>query len=293
MKKVALFLLLFLIAIIIYSFISKPAIYRFEKVFLESENIEESKLKKIVDSVISSSKSRYGIYIKNLKTNEEYSHSGEEIFAPASLYKIWVMATVFEKIKTGALAENDPLPADIKALNKKFGFSEEDAELKSGILNFTVKSALEQMITISHNYATYALIEKVKRSEVEAFIKRYGLTNSTMGTYEDLKTTAFDIGMLLEKIYKGEIVDSEYSGKMIEILLRQQKNDRIPKNLPEGVKVAHKTGELAGLRNDAGIVYTPAGDYILVVLSENSDVVKASEEIATLSKAVYEYFNKW
>ena len=34
-------------------------------------------------------------------------------------------------------------------------------------------------------------------------------------------------------------------------------NDRIPAGVSEGIPVAHKTGDLEGVRNDAGIVFAP------------------------------------
>jgi hypothetical protein len=46
---------------------------------------------------------------------------------------------------------------------------------------------------------------------------------------------------------------------MLDILKRQKYGDRIPQQLPEGTDVAHKTGSIRGVRNDAGIVYAPAG----------------------------------
>ena len=50
---------------------------------------------------------------------------------------------------------------------------------------------------------------------------------------------------------------------MLDIMKRCQTNTRIPKNLPDGTVVAHKTGTLDKLNVDIGIVYTPKGDYIL------------------------------
>ncbi|MBI2622076.1 serine hydrolase [Candidatus Microgenomates bacterium] len=79
---------------------------------------------------------------------------------------------------------------------------------------------------------------------------------------------------------------------MISLLLQQELNDRIPKYLPKEAKVAHKTGEIDFAKHDAGIVFANSGDYLIVVLSESDNPSAASERIANLSKAVYEYFSK-
>lgn len=294
MKKVALLLLFLIGGLIIYSQLGKPRTYNFifPKAILE-ENIQNNGgLESAVEEVLKESEGRYGIYIKNLKTGDVYAKNGHEIFEPASLYKVWVMGTVFEKIKDGSINENDKLTADIPVLNKKFNISSEDAEFKEGIINFSIKSAIEQMITISHNYAAYALIEKVGRNSIEVFLREYGLRNSTTESNQNFKTTPADLGKLFEKIYREEVIDSEYSQKMIEVMLRQQKNDSIPKYLPEGTLIAHKTGELPNIRNDGGIVYSPNGDFVIIILSETGDVTFASDTIAKISEASYKYFNR-
>ena len=79
---------------------------------------------------------------------------------------------------------------------------------------------------------------------------------------------------------------------MINLLTNQTVNDRIPKYLPANIKIAHKTGELETIRNDAGIVYGKKGDYIFVFLSDTKNPLDASETIATLSKQIFEELEK-
>ena len=55
-------------------------------------------------------------------------------------------------------------------------------------------------------------------------------------------------------------------GLCAETLKKCATNSRIPAQLPNGVPVAHKTGSLDRLANDAGIVFTAKGDYVLVML---------------------------
>ena len=76
------------------------------------------------------------------------------------------------------------------------------------------------------------------------------------------------------------------------MLRRQKMHDRIPKKLPEGVVVAHKTGLERGVCHDAGIVSTPNGDYLIVVLTKHKAKwgAKPSKRlIADLARQVYDY----
>ncbi len=56
---------------------------------------------------------------------------------------------------------------------------------------------------------------------------------------------------------------------MIEVLLGNDDGSKIVRGLRPGTPCAHKTGEIDGVRNDAGIV-DPFGDvpYVLVVLTK-------------------------
>lgn len=231
-------------------------------------------LKSVVDQSLVDTQGRYGVYIKNFKTGEKYALKGGETFDSGSLYKLWVMKKVFEQIKSGKLKEDNILSSSIASLNQKYNIASDEAEMKSGTLNISVKNALTQMITISHNYAAMLLLNAVGNSGVPT------------------QTTPADVADLLEKIYKGEVVDPESSAKMMELLVKQQINDRIPKLLPEGTKVAHKTADLGFFEHDAGIVFTPQGDFLIVAMSETQFPQTADEKIANLSKAVYEYFNR-
>lgn len=259
---------------------SKEVIYSFIK----------PSLNEAVENVLKDSEGTFGIYIKNLANGKTFTLNEHREFEAASLYKIWVMGAVYEQVKSNRISEDDPITADIEKLNRNFNLYRDDAELKEGILDFSIGSAIEQMITISHNYAAFALIEKISSGQIENFLKRYGLNETHPG--DSSKTSASDMGRLFEKIYNREVVDAKYSQKMIEILSKQQINDRLPKYLPGDTKVAHKTGNLGFFENDAGIVYSPTGDYIIVILTETNNPLEARENIAQISKAVYEYFNR-
>jgi len=249
-----------------------------------------SSLSKDIRDSLNDTKGEYAIVVKNLKTDENFSLGEEEKFETASLYKLWIMAVVFQNLKEGKLKEDQVLFEKAEVLNDKFDIATESAEIKEGEITMTVQKALEQMITISHNYAALLLSARVRLSNVSKFLKEQGFENSSIGVPP--RTTAKDIALFYEKLYKGEIIDKESSMEMIELLKRQQLNDRIPKFLPEEIEVAHKTGEIDGYKHDAGIVFTKKGDYIIVVLSKTDDPQIAAAKIAGISRIVFDYFKK-
>jgi len=246
-----------------------------------------------VQAILNDSQENYGIVIHNLKNNQNYALNEHKVFQSGSLYKLWVMATAYDQIKKGLLHETDIMEQEIPILNEKFQISTENAELKEGDITLSVSDALSQMITISDNYAALLLSEKVRLSNVATFLTSHGFTESKVGTDGSIPTTTpSDIAKFFTLLYQGTLIDKEYDGKMLDLLKEQQLNHKIPKNLPDNVTIAHKTGEFNSFTHDGGIIYTPKGDYIIVILSVSQNPLEAEQKIADVSEAVYRYFTK-
>lgn len=251
----------------------------------------ETPLSGIIETALEGTHGTYGIAVKNFRTFESYTQNGHHIFETGSLYKLWVMAVTYEQIQAGQLTEDDILSEDAAVLNQKFSIDPELAEQTEGTVTYTVRDALTRMITISHNYAALLLTAKIRLAAVEAFLKQYGLSESKVGINgAPPVSTPSDIALFFEKLYRGELANQQYTEEMTGLLKNQRLTGGIPKYLPESAVVANKTGELDSFKHDAGIVYTDAGDYIIVVMSDSDDPPAAQDRIARVSKAVYDYF---
>jgi beta-lactamase class A len=104
-------------------------------------------------------------------------------------------------------------------------------------------------------------------------------------------TTPRDMVRLYEAIARGDGLSRPARDAVIDILKRQKFRERLPALLPFGVQVAHKTGSIRGVRNDAGLVY--AGDLVYAVAlftKQARDGYAATQLLARASLAVYEQF---
>ena len=111
------------------------------------------------------------------------------------------------------------------------------------------------------------------------------------GSGNDL-TTPRELARLCEAIEQGVGVSAAARDDMLDIMKRQKFNDRIPAGVPEKTIVAHKTGSLKGVRNDAGIVYAPSGPYTVAIFSKRlGDENVGVKTMADLSKIVWETFS--
>lgn len=301
------FLVLFIpIAIYYYSLLQerdqiRREILALSAVSIPSESSKEKSFKK--ESLLSEIVKRnfdddYSVVIKNLKTGEEYKFNENEKYNSASLYKLWVMAVAFQKIKDGDFNEDMVLSGNQNKFDETLSSSpsattdapsEPKITEEPKIISMKLMDAINKMIIQSDNYSALLIAAKEGTFSVTNFLKSNGFTNSNFRSPP--QTTANDIALYYEKLYKGEIIDKENSMKMMEILKKQAINDRIPANLPKNVIVAHKTGELFGAKHDAGIVFSDKGDYIIVVMSDTKSPKLAVEKTAKFSEEIYNYFD--
>ena len=80
---------------------------------------------------------------------------------------------------------------------------------------------------------------------------------------------------------------------MYHLLKMQSRQNKIPAQMPDGVKVANKTGELDTVENDAGIIYDTAKgiDLVICFMSQDlNDTSAAQNTIALDSRAIYGYY---
>ncbi len=284
-KIIILLIVLVLADFAIVKYVDSPDTFILKTLFNPSAGLEE-----VVKKALLGSKGTYSVAIKDLKTGRSYYLNEKEEFEAASLYKVWVLAEVENQIQKGKIREDEILKQEVTVLNEKFNISSESAELTEGEVSLSVKSAMQQMIVISHNYAGLLLAEKVRLSNISSFIKENGFVQTSLG--KPPKTTAHDVALYFEKLYKGELVNKVRSEEMLALFKKQQLNDKLPKYLPIETVVAHKTGELGYYSHDGGIVFGTKSDYIIVILSKSNYPPGAVERIAAISKAVYDYFEK-
>jgi len=126
------------------------------------------------------------------------------------------------------------------------------------------------------------------------------------------QTTPSDIAMLLEDIYQcaqngGSTLTAVFPGEISQAECQSMNtyliNNRLPvlltAGLPEATSIAHKHGWVTvnGIINtigDAGIIYTPGGNYIFVVFLYHPQQLiwePASALVAQLSQVVYNFYN--
>lgn len=110
-------------------------------------------------------------------------------------------------------------------------------------------------------------------------------------------TTPLDQAKLLAWLHRGEAVSEEASDEMLRMLAAQHYQHGLPRRLPGGTRVAHKTGSISPARHDCGIVFGPVREYVLCIMTrENQDTSwtaanEAETLLADLSRVVFNGLN--
>lgn len=262
-----------------------------------------------------------GFYLKDLQTGEVLhfvyengtwvSINPDVAFTAASTIKIPIMISTY---KNSGPKLDDQTKNLIKNMITKSDNPESDI-LMSKLDDYRgpliVTDTLRQLGIENTFIAGYFkegsyLLEKIQtpansRSDITTNPDAYNqVTPSDIGTLlEDLYQCAKTGGGALVAAFPAKI-DQAACQEMIDMLKQDKIGVLIEAGIPDGTPLAHKHGWISGpsgiIQNisDAGIVYTPGGDYVLAIYVYHP--VQAiwepvSEMIAKIAEAVYNYYN--
>ena len=224
-----------------------------------------SSLESQIKALLATKQGNWSVYFKRMDSGESFVINDQKMVA-ASLIKLFVYGAVRQKIESGSLTT-------------------------------PYENTLRSMITVSDNTACNTLVDAVGGFDsINGFIQSIGCMNSQMNRKMLVQgtenyTSTKDCGQVLEMVLNGTYVSKTTSDQLLEALKSQTRTGKIPRGVPAGVQTANKTGELAGIENDAAIIFSNGGVYILCVMSENGSSGNQVSAIQEISSAAYQYMN--
>jgi beta-lactamase class A len=262
-----------------------------------------------VRSIIEKSGAEVAVAFRTLDGRNELLIDVDKPMHAASTMKVPVMIELFRQAEAGMLTLDEPLPIrnEFRSIvdGSPYALSvgdDSDREVYANIgRTMTLRQLNEAMITVSSNFATNLMIERLDVEKIRATVSRLGAAGmKVLRGVEDQKaydkglnneTTARALLVMLEKLAKGEAVSAKADAGMIEVLKRQKFRDAIPAGVPAGTPVAHKTGSITRIQHDAGVVYGPRPYTLVVLVRGIQDGEQAQALIAEISKAVWQSVN--
>ena len=248
--------------------------------------VNDQQLETEVQDYLSGLGASYGVAAIDLQDGQTVFVNADGSFPTASMYKLLVMYRVFQAVDQGNLSMDDTITVQGSDVTQEdsVGLAPGDA--------LTVAEALNAMITVSSNAAAYALTRTVGGwSQLASAAEELEMAGTYMEGW-DFWSTPRDMAHFFQLLADGSLVSPDASQQMVDLLAQQTVNDRLPALLPSEAQVAHKTGELPGVRNDGGIVQGPGGRYVVVLMSQLGDPAEEVQAEATISQMVYAEFEK-
>src|SRR3989454_5729472 len=187
-----------------------------------------------------------GVAIEDLTTGQKYLLHADEVFPQASSIKIAVLAELYHQAQQGKLKLTDLYTVQSSDLVPD---SDIMGGLTPGVTRITLRDLATMMVAVSDNSATNVLIDRVGMENVNTFLDSLGLTHIRLrrrmmdlkaaGEGRENVATPAEMMALLEDLYRGKVLNKEFTNDFFK-MLSTHKNSFIPRDLPEGLKIADR-----------------------------------------------------
>lgn len=253
------------------------------------------------------------------ETRADWDLHGDDWFHAASTIKVPILLGVFGAAHRGHLVLDSRVhvrnrfysAADGKPFRVESGRDANSEVHRALGRTMKVNELAYHMIVTSSNLATNLLVDLVGIDEIRASVRELGVSGVELrrGVEDERawekglnnRVTARGLISVLRRIEEGAAFPSdtrekallsvELCARMLEILHDQEFRSGIPAGVPEGARVANKTGEISTVAHDTAIVYLPdRKPYCITVLTQWEPAASGrSDTIARVSRAVYEH----
>ncbi len=263
---------------------------------VEAKEFDKKALRSDLQELLGNRIDHYGIYIYDLQREQSFGINHEKTFPPASIAKLPVAILTLRDVDAGLITLESTYPIQNRLKHSSI-FPLED--LQEGT-NVTIREYLERLILESSNTAWYHLRDRLGGT-YEGVNPRTINELKANGFFEDPHIGRADkVGRVLKDVYDRVTLSEESANYLLNLMFNAPPDLKlaIPGGVPDGVKVANKAGFLFGGREgstyaDAGIVYGPRTDYVLVVLNDQAPPYpNGAYIIADISKIVYSHLQK-
>lgn len=234
-------------------------------------NQRQAALQQLLDQFAAGqSGGHFNIVVKDLTTGATASVDPDKSYMSASLYKLFVANQIYRMVDTGQLT---------------YG------QAAGGGSGRNISGCLNAMITVSDNGCGRALGSLLNWGAQNSSLANAGYTGTSLATPQ--QTSARDVAMLFERLYNGTLNSPSSNEAFMTLLKSQRVNNRLPTGVPAGTVMAHKTGDLNNAVHDAGIIYGPKTNYLVVAMSGGwKQPGVAPAQFNVLSQQLWKFFQQ-
>jgi beta-lactamase class A len=268
----------------------------------------EAEVRRII-SAAAGDTAEVSVAFMDLETGDSLLIDAHVRMHAASTMKVPVMMELFRRADAGELSFDAPVRVENAFVSIADGSTyalspadDSDAELYQRVGQMVAMDELvRRMITRSSNLATNLLIAQARPARIAELMARIGAAdmhvlrgvedNAAFQAGMNNTTTAYALMRVMCAVHDSAAVGARASREMQAILSQQEFRETIPAGVPQGTRVANKTGSITRIAHDAALVYPPGrAPYVLVVLTRGFAQSDAAAAVGRdISRAVWRH----
>ncbi|MHB1265337.1 MAG: serine hydrolase [Gemmatimonadaceae bacterium] len=239
-------------------------------------------LQRTLDSLAGAHRGVVGYAVHNLDTGERIERRGDETFPTASLIKVAILVTLYDRVAKNELSLADPIV--VTKVDKVPGSGQ--LQFLHDNIAITVADAARLMITISDNTATNLLLDKVPFRKVWEKMEALGLPHTKVHSKSFQRftsvamdssakyglgvTTPNEMARLFALLAEGRAVSPAADSSMLETLADNEDAQMLQRQV-SGVRAPHKTGATDSVRTECTLWSLQSRVVACVLTKENQD----------------------
>jgi beta-lactamase class A len=239
--------------------------------------VPSDSLQAAVEAAVGDFEGTVGVYARHLVTGQTVSLRADSLFPTASMIKVPILVTVFDRIEQGALSYSDDL-----VFRDSLRYSTDDlfGDLRDGA-EVPLHQAVELMLSASDNTASLWLQDLAGGGEaINAWLATHGFERTRVNSrtpgreahwqrYGWGQTTPREMAELVRRIVAGDAVSPAADEEMHRLLTRTFHDDEAVSALPPSVQAATKQGAVSHSRSEVVYVHAPSGPYVFCVITKD------------------------
>jgi hypothetical protein len=227
---------------------------------------KSAQLQAVLDSWAKShSTQQWSVVVQGLGTDSSSaSVLGNSSFNTASMYKLFMMYPLFQSYSLSSLSSS---------------YVNVD-----GRGSVSLKSCVELMIKNSDNPCGEAVGKRLGWARATTMLKKLGLKSTNLNIPNGTVTSAADTALFLQKLYNGQLMNSEDQQYLLSLMQQQRYRSGIPAGCA-GCIVSDKTGDIGIVRHDAGVIQYSGKTYVLSIFTSGASyaqIAQLTRQIQTL-----------
>lgn len=265
----------------------------------------DTSLQKKLEQIQAGFKGKAGIYVYHIQKNSFASVSGDSLFPTASMIKVPIMLTIFDKMEKGELTYTEELP-----YNGEHNYVYEADfinRLEKGT-KVSIAKLLAIMIGFSDNTASLWLQYLAgSGTGINTWLSDNGYKNTRVNSrtpgrekeYAEFgwgTTSPKEMTEIVLSISSGKAISSDASAKMYRLMSRSFWDGEALSQIPPYVQVASKQGAVSQSKSEVVVVNGKNGTYVFCAMTDKQEVVGYEFNdpgfvfLCDVSKLLYNYF---